>query len=839
MQPGHPQEPRKTSMTRQNRSWFSRYLGIRTAAFLVLVVGGMELCASDEELDAGKRFELYIRPILSAKCVACHGESKQEGGLRLDSLPEMLEGGESGPAIAKGKPEESLLVEAIKYESFEMPPDGRLSEEEILRMQAWVADGAVWPEHQPPIRTASKRITDEDRQWWAFRPLFKPTVPSIRHANGSHNPIDQFVYARLHQREMRPAPRANDVTLVRRLYFDLIGLPPSPAQIDEYLAEDVATRWERLIDKLLANPAYGEHWARYWLDLVRYAESDGWNQDAYRPHIWHYRDYVVRALNDDKPYPEFVQQQLAGDQLPGDDPDNLAATGFLRLGIYEYNQRDAESHWKDVIDEITDVTGDVFLGLGMACTRCHDHKFDPLLRRDYYQLRAFFEPLIWCDDDYYASDADLADYEQKLETWKEATSEVRGQIDALLQPYRNRKWASTVDKFPLNIQACFNKPEHERTSWEHQMAYLIGRQFEEEGGGPLGALSKEDKEKHKLLKEELSEWNNLKPTAPPRLMTAIEYAGAISPTLIPGNISGPPIAPGFPEVMSELTMSVGSGVSTHEAPAGRRARLAAWICHPDNPLTTRVIVNRVWQHHFGQGITATPNDLGRLGKLPSHPELLDWLAVSFVENGWSFKRLHKLILSSATWQQSSRHPDQEMYERQDPEELLLWRARIRRLGAEQIRDAMLSVAGNLQVQVGGPSVDRKSTRRSLYLKSLRNRPDEFMHTFDAANGLKSTAERNRTTTSLQALLMMNGPFCLQQADMFAKRLEQRTSPNVKEMLRFAFRLAWGRAPTDAELQQAVSFVGDAATANDKVAVRCRITDFCHALLNSNEFIYLD
>ena len=312
---------------------------------------------------------------------------------------------------------------------------------------------------------------------------------------------------------------------MRRLYLDLIGLPPTPGQIADYLQGDPATRWERLIDQLLEDPAYGEHWGRYWLDIVRYAESDGWNQDAYRSSIWRYRDYVIRSFNDDRPYPEFVQQQLAGDEMPGDEPENLAATGFLRLGIYEYNQRDAKSHWNDIVNELTDVTGDVFLGLGMSCARCHDHKFDPLLQSDYYQLRAFFEPLVWRDDLRYASGEQRAEYQQQLQIWKEATADIQARIDALLQPYHERKWKSTVDKFPLSIQACFHKPAHERTSWEHQMAYLVERQFEEEGGGPLAGMSKDDKKLYEELKKELTAFDQLKPDPLPELMTATDFFG--------------------------------------------------------------------------------------------------------------------------------------------------------------------------------------------------------------------------------------------------------------------------------------------------------------------------
>ena len=338
-------------------------------------------------------------------------------------------------------------------------------------------------------------------RWWAFEPLCEDVPPAISEDWGAVNAIDQFVFQRLNAHDMKPAPTADKATLLRRLWFDLIGLPPSGEELEALQRDDAPDAWEKRIDALLDDPRYGEHWASMWLDLVRYSDSDGWNQDAYRPHIWRYRDYVIRALNADKRYPEFVREQLAGDELGGDDPDRLAAAGFLRLGIYEYNQRDARGLWNDVLNEITDTAGDVFLGMSVACARCHDHKFDDITQKDYYKLRAFFEPLIWRDDLQAATHEQKCAYESKLAAWNEASRQIRAEIDALLAPYHERKWKSTVDKFPLDIQECFRKPVADRNSWEHQMAYLVSRQFEEEGGGPLSGMRKEDKAKLDALEE--------------------------------------------------------------------------------------------------------------------------------------------------------------------------------------------------------------------------------------------------------------------------------------------------------------------------------------------------
>ncbi len=788
---------------------------------------------------SSKFFETHIRPVLASKCVKCHGEKKQESGLRLDSLEALLAGGDSGPAIVPGKPAESLLVEAIRYESLEMPPTGKLADKEIAPFVQWIAANAPWPAAAGTIREGGLFISEADRDWWAFRPLTKPPVPQIAEDDWSKNEIDRFVFARLAEREMRPAPEAERLQLIRRLYYTVIGLPPSPEEIDAFLADDSPDAFEHVVDRLLADERYGEHWGRYWLDLVRYAESDGWNQDAYRPHIWRYRDYVVNSFNADKPYAQFVREQIAGDELPGEEPEHLTATGYLRLGIYEYNQRDARSHWDDIMNEIVDTTGDVFLGMGMACARCHDHKFDPLLQRDYFKLRAFFEPLIWRDEQVAATAEQHAEYQRQLAVWEEKTQAIREQIDALLKPYYDKKWKSTADKFPLDIQACFYKPVEERTSWDHQMAYLISRQFEEEGGGPLKGMKKEHEQQYEELKKQLAEFDEFKPKPLPQVMTAADFPGAISPTLIPDDPEQQPVLPGFLTVLSQVSATPNDQRPELKGTSGRRTELAEWIGRDDNPLTTRVIVNRIWQQHFGQGICPTPSDFGHLGQPPTHPELLDWLTTTFVAEGWRFKSLHKRILMSATWRQSATHPEAADYQQRDPGETLLWRARIRRLSAEQIRDAMFASSGELKQELGGPSSDGKSPRRSLYVKAIRNTPFEFLQLFDIANGLKSVAERNITTTPIQSLLMINGELTLGRAKKLSERLRKEKHETPDALLNRAFRLTWQREPSSDERGHARAYlsISDETKTSDLDAEK--LTDLCHVLLNSNEFFYID
>ncbi len=794
---------------------------------------------------AAEQFEKFIRPLLARHCQKCHGPKKQEGGLRLDSREAVFRGGENGPAVVAGKPAESLLVEAVRYEGRKMPPTGQLPAPAIRQLENWIVAGVNWPGASAAMRETAGGISALDRRWWAFQPLASTHPPRIRHDDWSRNDIDRFVFHRLRDHQMRPAPQANRQTLVRRLYFGLLGLPPTPADIDTFLQETSPDAWEKLVDRLLKSPRYGEHWARYWLDLVRYSDSDGWNKDAYRPAIWRYRDYVVQSFNEDRPYLQFVRQQLAGDEIAENDPQHLDAAGFLRLGIYEYNQRDAVGHWNDIMNEITDVVGDVFLGMSMACARCHDHKFDPIPQQDYFRLRAFFEPIIWRDDLPAATRAEQQQYQRQLQVWQQATSEIQARISTLVKPYHDRNWTSTVAKFPLDIQDCFHKPVTERTSWDHQMAYLVSRQFFEDAGGPLQGISKQHREKHEALLKELAAFDDLKPEPLPAVMTVTDFPGPIASTMIPDDPQQRPVVPGFLSVLaagtpgrqrSELVIHPPAG---KEESSGRRTALAAWIGRPDNPLTARVLVNRVWQQHFGQGIVATPSNFGRMGQLPTHPELLDWLAMTFVEDGWSLRKLHKRILMSATWQQSARHSQATQYQQKDPDEVLLWRARVQRLRAEQIRDAMLSASGELEQKLGGPGVEASEPRRSLYVKVFRNTSETFLHAFDASTGLKSIAVRNTTTTPTQSLLLINGPYALGRAEKMADRLLQEELAGTAGLVNHAICLAWGRRPRGEERSRSLEFLGVTAGQEASTIERQGLIDFCHILFNANEFLYLD
>lgn len=770
-----------------------------------------------------KFFETSVRPVLAENCYSCHGPDKHKNDLRLDSRAAMLAGGKSGPAIAPGDPGKSLLIAAVTHvdADLKMPQDKpKLAEHDIAALRQWIELGAPWPPTDAADAERPGVITNEDRQWWAFQPLKYVTPPQVGDDAWSLNPIDRFIHARLKADGLEPAERAEKTALIRRACFDLLGIPPTPQQIDEFLADDSSDAWPKLIDRLLASPAYGERWARHWFDLVRYAESDGYRQDAYRPHIWRYRDYVIRSFNSDKPYDQFIREQIAGTEIDPHAPEMIVASGFLRLGIYEYNIRDAENQQRIILEDLTDIAGDVFLGLSMGCAKCHNHKFDPILQTDYYKLQAFFAPVLWRDDLSAASAQQQREYAQQLRKWEQATAEIRAEVEKIEKPHRDAARDKAVNMFIVELRDIYNKPAAQRTPYEQQIAYLIHRQVEFEYERLDGKIKGEEREKWGELKRQLAEFEKLKPAELPPAMAATDVGLHAPPTYIPGDRSKRVIEPGFLTVLGDERPHI---TPPPDAPStGRRTALADWLTRPDHPLTTRVIVNRVWQYHFGRGLVGTSSDFGRLGDKPSHPELLDYLAVEFVKRGWSFKELHRLIMTSETYRQSALRPAPQIARMKDPENHLLWRQNTRRLDAEQIRDAMLAASGELDPDVGGPSADGADPRRSIYLKVVRNSPDPLLGVFDAPDGFSSTPRRNATTTATQSLMMINGAWPLARAEAFAKRLRQIEDEH--ERVEMAYRLAFGRLPDSAEREAALAFLrraGDAAPreAGEKVVAQ--------------------
>jgi hypothetical protein len=753
-----------------------------------------------------------IEPLLRENCFKCHSHSadKIKAGLVVDSLAGLLQGGDRGPAVIPGDVEGSLLIKAVRYTDpdLQMPPRGKqLSMAQIKDLEEWVKLGAPWPpSNKKPERSA--KFTDEDRQWWAFQPVRPPPVPEVHDGGWSRSPVDKFVFQKLAAEGLTPSPEADRAALARRLYFDLWGLPPAPEELDRFLADESPEACEKLIDHLLASPHYGERWARHWLDLVRYAESDGYRIDDYRPHAWPYRDYVIRSFNTDKPYDRFVREQLAGDEIDPGNPEMLVANSFLRHGIYEYNNRDARGHWTTILNDVTDVTSDIFLGLGLQCARCHNHKFDPILQRDYYRFQAFFAPMLPRQDLVLATARQRAEYEGKLAKWNELTSDIRRQIDEIESVYRDKARVEAIIKFPEDIQAMIHKPKAERTPYEHQIAELAWRQVTHEYVRLDTRIKSPDKEKLAALRQELARYDSDKPEPLPPAFTVTDVGPTAPAVFIPKGGNRESIEPGYLTLLEEKPARirpVGAALNS----TGRRSELARWLTQPDNPLATRVIVNRIWQYHFGRGLVATASDFGRLGERPTHPELLDWLATRFVKDGWSFKKMHRLILASSVYRQSATAPPPEAARMKDPENRWLWRMNNRRLDSEQIRDALLAVSGELDLTMGGASVDVSNPRRTIYTKVMRNTRDPLLDAFDAPEGFASTAQRNVTTTPTQALLMFNSATLLQRAKALAGRLQQLGLPDP-DRVGEAYRLAFGRKPTDEEQAAGMRFLREQA-----------------------------
>ncbi|HMC63510.1 MAG TPA: DUF1549 and DUF1553 domain-containing protein, partial [Gemmataceae bacterium] len=572
-----------------------------------------------------------------------------------------------------------------------------------------------------------------DSKSWAFRTPVRPPLPAVRNNGWVRNPIDAFVLAKLEEAGLSPAPEADRVKLIRRLSFDLIGLPPSPRDVDAFVRDSSADAYEKLVDRLLASPQYGERWTLFWLDLARFAESDGFKADDARPTAWRYRDYVIRSLNGDKPYDRFVREQLAGDELWPDDADALIATGFNRHYPYEFNAVNLEQRRQETLNDITDTTTQAFLGLTVGCARCHDHKFDPILQEDYYRVQAFFAAFSPWDRPVGSRD-EIERYQRQLREWETRTAEVRKRMSELEKPYRQNFAATRKARFPKEYQAAYDMPAEKRSPLQQQLAVLVARQVETGADEVVPTMKPEVRKEWQGLARQMAESTPPKPNAP--LAMVFTDIGAVAPPTFllrrgEWRHRDREVAPGFLSAIDDKLAAI-PGPKPGAKTAGRRSVLAEWLTRPDQPLTPRVMVNRLWQHHFGRGIVATPNDFGSQGDPPSHPELLDWLAREFVARGWSLKAMHRLMVTSATYRQSSGSAERRASgsaerrasgsaERRaqsakpgpalralrsalpaeiDPENRLLWRMNRRRLEGETLRDAMLAVSGRLNFKAG-------------------------------------------------------------------------------------------------------------------------------------------
>ncbi len=741
-----------------------------------------------------------------------------------------------------------------------MPMGGALTPAQVETIRLWIDQGATW---------------ESSAAVWAFE---KP-------AAGNGKSIDDIVNRALLTRGLTPAPEADRLTLVRRAYLDLIGLPPSPDQVAEFLNDQKADAWERLIDKLLASPHYGERWGRHWLDVARYADSNGFEHDFDRPNAWRYRDYVIRAFNQDKPYDNFLREQIAGDELPQVTTDSLIATGFLRnYAKVGFREKDNPENRFDYLDDMLGTIGRGVLGLTVQCARCHDHKFDPISQRDYYRMQASLFGYV--EVDHPLTSPEVAEqYARTNAQIDSLVSAVRRNLRDLERPYRDRLLPAKYQKFPKNVQEAIATPESLRTPGQALLAGQVIRTVSVSSGEIDRIMTPDDRAQKLSLETEIRRLEGRRPQPIPMAMgitdgdyrftpdgpgdepapgkgvkqAALEgsflfrgpgrYQAPPSYLLLRGdpNSRGPETQPGF------LTAITHGNPPTELPPAsghssGRRRALAEWLVSPDNPLTARVMVNRIWHHHFGRGIVPTLDNFGRMGELPSDPELLDWLAVRFVNGGWSIKSMHRIIMTSQAYKRASLFRDEGDLAN-DPQDRFLWRYPMHRLDAEIIRDSILAVSGGLNPEMFGRPVFPKLQndvlksmtngiwkqgedgpevwRRSVYVYRKRGLPYPLLDIFDLPNQNISCGARNVSTVPTQALTLLNDEFVLRQAQLLSARLLEAEPANSVRQIDLAYRLALGRPPASEELALNLEFLRTHS-----------LVDFAHVLLNLNEFVYV-
>jgi hypothetical protein len=834
----------------------------------------------------------HVQPHLESKCLSCHGETLKLSKLDLRTREAAIAGGAHGTSLVPGQAEQSRLYRHIAgLEAPAMPMRGTpLTPAETGALKRWIDDGAAWPASIALVAAAGaapavdvRPLTEAERNYWAFKRPIQAPLPS--HASLT-NPIDRFLEAARASHGLTAAPKADRRTLVRRAYLDLLGLPPSPAEVATVQEDTSPGAWERLIDRLLASPHYGERYGRMWLDVARYADSGGFEYDVHRPNAWRYRDYVIRAFNEDKPYDQFLVEQIAGDEMDGRTFDSLIATGFLRAGPRVlFREKDNPERRFDYLDDVISTIGKGTMGLTIACARCHDHKFDPIRQRDYDAIQAsifgYVETAVPL-----APPAEAEAYLAANEAIDAKRDALKAQITAIEKPHRDRlELAMIKARFSEAIYRAAAKPESERTAGEKLLAVQV---FEAVTVPPAeldAALAPEELAKKRALGAELDALEKTRPARLPmaEIVTDGDYRfsplgegdDVVScpkcriPPPFPGSylhkgtgryetppsyllVRGDPesrgaqMQPGFVEVAT-----VGRPPTAIPRPdgrtSGRRLALAKWIGSSEHPLTARVIVNRIWQKHFGRGLVSTLENFGKMGDTPSHPELLDWLAVDFMDGGWRLKRLTKLMMLSEAYQMASAY-DLAANVSADPENRYLWRFRPQRLEAEIVRDALLTVGGNINLEVGGepifPFMSKEiltgqfrgkwentpegpaAWRRGVYVYQRRSLPYPMFDTFDHPDMNASAGARNVSTVPTQALTLLNNPFVLDEASRFAARVRQgATDPNAQVAL--AYHIALSRPPTPAEQTIARALI-----------TKQSLEALTHVLVNLDEFLYM-
>jgi len=801
-------------------------------------------------------FEKDVQPLLQQHCWKCHGGEKIKGGLRLTSRADVLKGGDLGPAVKLDAPLNSNLIKAIhgKDGLEQMPPTGKLPAKDLETLTNWVAAGLPWSakvviekkEPEPKIRSGV--VTEEAKKYWAYQPVLKYAPPAVADKAWVKNPIDAFILAPLEAKGLTPAKPANRIALIRRATYDLIGLPPSPEEIDAFLKESEANpqlAYEKLIDRLLASTHYGEKWGRHWLDLVHYAETNGYERDGPKPFAWRFRDYVIRSFNDDKPFDRFLKEQLAGDEIDRENPDCMIATGFYRLGLWDDEPADPKLARYDELDDWVATTGQIFLGMTMNCARCHDHKIDPIPQADYYRMVAFFQDVQrYSNSRDPRSTSNLSDITPKDR--RKVYEEQLRQRDVEIADLTKRMTA-------IEEEAIKKMPGPDQRAAEGAGRPEVLKKVP-------NFLTEPQRDEHQKLRRQVDGLRR-EPPAAQELALSINNCSSKPPVtnvLIRGNpvAPGAEVKPAFPSVLGFPVPTIpetGKDAKT----AGRRLVLANWIASKDNPLTARTIVNRIWQYHFGRGIVPTPNDFGKFGEKPTHPELLDWLASEFMADDWSFKKMHKKIMLSNTYQMASTANDKNLAA--DPGNYLFWRFNMRRLQAEEVRDSILAVSGNLNTKMHGPSIyptipkevlagqsvpgqgwgnssPKEASRRSVYVYIKRSLLVPILTQFDQADTDSSCPVRYTTTVPTQALGLLNGDFSQEQAAALAERLAKEG--DVTKQIQKAIRLTTSRMATNEEVKKDAAFIQllkDKHKLSDAEAMR----KYCLLMLNANEFVYLD
>ncbi len=806
------------------------------------------LIASAARAESGKETVESAANILRTNCLACHSGALAQSNLKLDAREAALRGGKRGPALVSGDASASHLFRAVNHQAeIAMPPGAKLGEGEIATLRRWIDEGAAWPE----AKEAEAKPT-----WWSFVTPKRPAVPDLNNS-WVRSPVDAFILAKLRQENLTPAPEAEKLALLRRAHYDLTGLPPTPEQIEKFLQDSSPDAWGKVVDELLASPRYGERWGRHWLDVVRYGDTAGFEQDPHLLYAWRYRDYVIDSFNKDKPYDVFVKEQIAGDEIYPDDPPAMSGTGYYTVGP----NRDMLYKVEDVnrietLTDYVDTTSSVFLGLTVGCARCHDHKFDPISQRDYHRMQAIFVALektqVFLQYDPSRS------YNLAAVSRHARLREVSDQIDAILGPHKKRISDGKLAVLDPEVQAAFAAEAPKRTPRQRELVEQNGSRIGAPDTEVRAALSTEEKEGlHEIEVLLVSMFSNYKdgPFSPGVRDISRESPKVLVPVRgKPG--PGEDVGVGFPEVFGPPPIPE---PPLDASTTYRRKALAEWVASPDHPLTARVMVNRVWQYHFGEGLVSTPSDFGRRGAPPSHPELLDWLATEFVANGWSMKKLHRLIMTSSVYRLSAAPPADSL--RRDPNNQFLSHFSMRRLSPEEIRDSMLLASGSLNLEMGGrpvvPPIDKEELqglsqgansawpvtadteehrRRSVYMFSRRTFRPSMFETFDAPDGIRSCPRRDASTTAPQSLTLLNGGWTLEQARSLAARVS-KDAGSESDRIKLVWRHAYGRNPDAGELDQAMTFLATQQKALG--SLDAALTEMARGIFNTNEFLYVE